>query len=118
MANARMVHKTISGSNDFLEMSYKAQALYFQLNQNADDEGVVNNSLLILASLRLKKSTLDELLDKKFIISIPEKNILVIKHWYLSNKVKNDRFTPSTYHEDIIKYLELGKDKVYRPKNG
>jgi len=118
MAQRRMIHLKVSESNEFYKLPHGAQALYLHLNQNADDEGVVNNSRTIMLALRLKKSTLNELLNKNFIIYIEEKDILVIKHWYLGNTIQRDRFTQSTYHEDICKYLELGKDKVYRLKNG
>ena len=118
MAKRRMMLLKITESDDFCKMSYQAQALYLHLNQNADDEGVINNSLQILSTLKLKRKNLDELLEKKFILEIKDKNIFVIKHWYLANIIQKDRFEVSTYHEDIIKYLELGKDKVYRYKNG
>ena len=118
MPTRRMLSFKVTESSDFYELSHKAQALYLHLNQNADDEGVVNNLKPILSTLNVKRSTFDELLNKKFVLEIQEKNIVVIKHWFLANKIQKDRFTPSTYHEDIIKYLEVGNDKVYRYKNG
>lgn len=118
MAQRRMIHLKVSESNEFYKLSHSAQAIYLHLNQNADDEGVVNNSETIVLALKAKKTALYELFNKNFVIPIQEKDILVIKHWFLGNTIQKDRFTQSTYHEDINKYLELGKDKVYRLKNG
>ena len=39
MANKRMYSKDITDSDPFIEMSSAAQALYFHLNQGADDDG-------------------------------------------------------------------------------
>ena len=117
MAQRRMIHLKVSESNDFYKLSHSAQALYLHLNQNGDDEGVVNNSETIMAALKAKKSSRYELFDKNFVIPIQNKDILVIKHWFLGNTIQRDRYTQSTYHEDIYKYLELGKDRVYRLKD-
>ena len=43
MADRRMFSKKIIDSDDFLDLSLSAQALYFHLSMRADDDGFVNN---------------------------------------------------------------------------
>ena len=42
MAERRMFTKKITDSDAFIELSSSAQALYFHLNQGADDDGFNN----------------------------------------------------------------------------
>ncbi len=42
MANKRMFSNQIINSDVFLDMNMSAQALYFHLNMNADDDGFVS----------------------------------------------------------------------------
>ena len=40
MAERRMFSKKVTDSDQFIELSASAQALYFHLNQSADDDGI------------------------------------------------------------------------------
>ena len=42
MAKKRMYSNAVTDSDAFIEMSSAAQALYFHLNQGADDDGFNN----------------------------------------------------------------------------
>jgi hypothetical protein len=53
---------------------------------------------------------LETLIDKKFIIFFEEDGIAVVKHWRLSNTIKNDRYRET-------KYKEL-KNRLGYDKNG
>lgn len=41
MGNRRMISKTVTQTQRFLQMPLEAQALYFHLIQNSDDDGIV-----------------------------------------------------------------------------
>ena len=41
MGNRRMISKTVTQTQRFLRLPLEAQALYFHLIQNSDDDGVV-----------------------------------------------------------------------------
>ena len=47
MGNRRMISKTVTQTQRFLRLPLEAQALYFHLIQNSDDDGVVEALSLI-----------------------------------------------------------------------
>ena len=53
MANRRMFSKGICTASKFLKMPTDAQNLYFHLNLNADDDGVVE-AFNVMREIRLK----------------------------------------------------------------
>lgn len=101
MAKRRMFSSEITTSDSFTQMGLGAQALYFHLGMNADDDGVVNNYKMIQRSINAAEDDLRVLVAKRFIIPIEEAGIIVIKHWRLNNYIQKDRYTPSKYRKDL-----------------
>ena len=116
MPNRRMFSKDITQSDSFRDMPLSAQALYFHLGMDADDDGVVNSPKSIQRSLGASADDLRLLVAKRFIIPIAESEIIVIKHWKLNNIIQKDRYTPSKYQKELA-LLELDENKAYKEKN-
>lgn len=100
MAERRMFTKKITNSDAFIELSSSAQALYFHLNQDADDDGFNNQ---VQNAMFKSHSTIDDLkvlMLKNFIIRF-ESGVIVIKHWRMHNTLRKDRYTPTNFQEEF-----------------
>ena len=111
MAEKRMFTQKITDSDAFLEMPLSAQALYFHLNMNADDDGFVNNPKKIQRSICASEDDLKLLVMKRFIIGF-DKGVIVIKHWRMHNTLRKDRYNPTQYQEELS-MLALKDGKIY-----
>ena len=99
MAERRMFSIKITESDAFLDMPLSAQALYFHLGMNADDDGFVNNSKKIKRSIGASDDDLKLLIAKRFLLSFPN-GIVVIKHWKMNNYIQKDRYKPTVYQDE------------------
>ena len=111
MAERRMFSKKITDSDSFIELSAAAQALYFHLNQGADDDGFTNQVQEAMWKSHASVDDLKVLLAKNFIIRF-ESGIIVIKHWRMHNTLRKDRYTPTNFQEEF-KLLGLKETKAY-----
>lgn len=100
MADRRMFSKKITDSDAFIGLSASAQALYFHLNQAADDDGFNNQIQIAMMKAHASNDDLVALLGKSFIIRF-ESGVIVIKHWRLHNTLRHDRYTPTNYKEEL-----------------
>lgn len=100
MAERRMFAKTIIDSDSFLDMPLSAQALYMHLSMRADDDGFVNNPKRIQRMIGASEDDLRLLLAKSFILSF-DTGVIVIKHWRINNYLRNDRYKPTVYQEEM-----------------
>lgn len=114
MAERRMFTKKITDSDPFTDMPLSAQALYFHLNMNADDDGFLNNPKKIQRSIGASEDDMKLLIAKRFILTF-EKGIIVIKHWRMHNLLRKDRYTETQYIEEKDT-LMLQKDGSYTEK--
>ena len=112
MAQKRMFDKTITNSDEFLEMPDSSQNLYFHLSMNADDDGFVNNWKSIMRMTGHKEDDLKVLIAKQFIIPF-DSGVIVIKHWRINNYLRNDRYIETKYKEEKSK-LTLDDNLVYQ----
>ena len=110
MANRRMMSKTVIETDDFIEMSLQAQALYFHFLLKADDDGFVGNPKSIMRLINSSDKDLQELIEKGFVIRF-ENGVLVIRHWNVHNYIQPDRYNATVY-QDFLSQL-VDKDKVY-----
>lgn len=94
-----MFAKTIIDSDAFLDMPLSTQSLYFHLSMRADDEGFINNPKKIQRMIGASDDDLKLLIAKKFIITF-NSGVVVIKHWYIHNIIRMDRFKPTVYQEE------------------
>ena len=100
MAEKRMFTKKVTDSDAFTEMSSAAQALYFHLNQGADDDGFNNQIQMAMFKAHASTDDLKILLAKNFIIRF-ESGVIVIKHWRMHNTIRKDRYTPTNFQEEL-----------------
>lgn len=104
-----MFDTSIVQSDDFLGLSDKAQAYYFQANLSADDRGYINNPK------QLEKiygaGTLKELVDARFILERPKK-LYIIKHFLIHNRLKKE-LIEETKHINDLKFLYLKPNNAY-----
>ena len=110
MASKRMFNKQIMLSDDFMDMSAEARALYVTLNMCADDDGLVNNPKSLMRMSGASEENLEEIIENGF-IHIFESGVAVILHWKVHNTIKNDRYTPSYLEEKEC--LLTNEKKVY-----
>ena len=89
MAQKRMFDKTITNSDEFLDMPDSSQNLYFHLSMNADDDGFVNNWKSIMRMTGHKQDDLKVLTAKQFIIPF-DSGVIVIRHWRINNYLRNE----------------------------
>lgn len=108
MAKKRMFTRNVIDTDAFLGLPPTAQNLYFHLNMRADDEGFINNTLSIMSLCKAKKSDLQKLIEKKFIIDFGD--VVVIKHWKMHNNIRADRTIGTNYTEH--------REKLYIKNNG
>lgn len=107
-----MFDKTITNSDDFLEMPDSSQNLYFHLSMNADDDGFVNNWKSIMRMTGHKEDDLKVLTAKQFIIPF-DSGVIVIKHWRINNYLRNDRYVETKFKDEKSK-LMLDDNLVYQ----
>ena len=111
MAEKRMFTKKITDSDAFIEMSSAAQALYFHLNQAADDDGFNNQVQMAMWKAHASTDDLKVLLAKNYIIRF-ESGVIVIKHWRMHNTLRKDRYTPTNFQEEL-KQLGIKDNGAY-----
>lgn len=105
MAERRMFSKSITESDAFLDLPFSAQALYFHMAMNADDEGFINSSRRICGMCGAQEKDLKELVAKGFMIHF-DSGIYVIKHWKINNKIRGDRVKDTNYPEEKAQLIE------------
>lgn len=115
MAERRMFTKKITDSDSFIELSSSAQALYFHLNQGADDDGFNNQVQNAMFKSHATIDDLKVLMMKNFIIRF-ESGVIVIKHWRLHNTLRKDRYTPTNFQEEF-KMLGIKDNGSYELSN-
>lgn len=104
MAERRMFSKKVTDSDTFIEMPSATQALYFHLNQAADDDGFNNQIQVAMMKSHASADDLKILLIKRFIIRF-DSGVIVIKHWRMHNTLRKDRYTPTSFQEE---FAQLG----------
>ena len=112
MAEKRMFTKKITETDAFQDMPLSAQALYFHFNMNADDDGFVGNPKRIMRMVGAAEDDLKLLIIKRFVIAFDRTGIIVIKHWRMHNTLRQDRYHPTEYQEEL-NMLGLKKNGAY-----
>lgn len=117
MANRRCFSSKITESDEFFRLPTDAQALYLHLNMISDDDGFVNSAESETARIKNGKKSLSILVEKRFVLKFG--GVYVIKHWRISNSLKNDRVKPLLYSE-IAKKIWVKQNKAYtdHPEDG
>ena len=109
MADRRMFHRLVVESDKFLDLPVGAQALYFHLGMQADDDGFVNGPRLITRQLKRPYKDLQALIDSGFLLE--EDGIVVLAHWRMANCWKTDRLQLPRYPEFAKKiYIKASRE--------
>lgn len=95
----RMFSSSITKHDDFLDMPISAQALYFHLNMEADDEGFVSNIKALIRQVRASEDDLKVLLAKRYVLKF-ESGVVVIKHWLIHNTIRQERVVETKFLEE------------------
>lgn len=111
MAQRRMFSLKVVNSDAFTEMPLSAQALYFHLGMNADDDGFVSSARRVQKTIGAADDDMKILLLKRFILAF-KSGVIVVKHWRINNYVRGDRYTPTLYQEEK-KQLYIKENGVY-----
>lgn len=107
MGNRRMISKTVTQTHRFLRLPLEAQALYFHLIQNCDDDGVVE-AFPILRMIGASEDNLGLLVVKRFVKPLNEEMVYFVVDFHEQNTVRKDRYTPSIYKD----LLEQNSEKL------
>jgi len=111
MAQKRMFDKTITNSDEFIEMPLSSQVLYFHLSMNADDDGFINSWKSIMRMTGTKEDDLKVLIAKQFIIPF-DSGVIVIKHWRINNFLRKDRHVDTKFKKELS-MLETNNNQEY-----
>ena len=95
-----MFTKKITDDDNFIELASSAQALYFHLNQGADDDGFNNQVQMAMWKAHASIDDLKVLMAKNYIIRF-ESGVIVIKHWRMHNTLRKDRYTPTSFQDEL-----------------
>lgn len=111
MAVKRMFSSSVTETDNFLELPLKSQALYFHLGMQGDDDGFVANPRAIIRSIGCTARDLKPLEAAGYVISFPSK-VLVITDWKANNNLRNDRYKPTAFQNELAQ-LEETTNKRY-----
>ncbi len=105
MAVKRMFSSSVTETDNFLELPLKSQALYFHLGMQGDDDGFVANPRAIIRSIGCTARDLKPLEAAGYVISFPSK-VLVITDWKVNNNLRNDRYKPTAFQNELAQLKE------------
>lgn len=115
MADRRMFHAGVVESDSFLDMTPAAQALYFHLGMQADDDGFINGPRQVCRRCGAQIEQLQELLDGGFLLWFD--GVAVLKHFRMANTLQLDRIKQLRYPE-IAKQIYLLPNRIYSTEEG
>lgn len=110
MAGRRCLSSKITESDSFYGLPEGVQALYLHLNMQADDDGFINNAVSVSTRFKSGAAALKKLAEKRFLLKFDD--VYVIKHWRISNSLKNDRLKPLAY-ASIAQRIWVKANKAY-----
>ena len=111
MANRRMFSKEITNTDSFQSMKLSAQALYFHLGMNADDDGFVGNPLSITKAIEASSKDLERLVENGFLLPF-RGGVYLITDWLINNHIRRDRYNP-TVHQEFKRMVGLDENGRY-----
>lgn len=99
-----MFSTNIVESDAFLDMPLTAQSLYMHLNMNADNDGFVNPRR-IMRMIGAANDDLQILIAKRFLLAF-DSGVVVIKHWWINNTIRRDRYSPTTHQQELSELIQ------------
>jgi hypothetical protein len=116
-----MVSVSVCGSDEFMELSTDAQALYLQLNLMADGSGVVDCKGRVMRGMGVDQSAYQELCLAGFVADFEGsegKALCLILDWWVNNSFDCYHYFPGAHLMDLWEGfclsspLRSGKDKA------
>ena len=98
MANKRMFSKDLVNTDRFHSLKLSAQALYFHLGVNADDDGFIGNPMFITRGIGAAPCDLKILVDEGYLIPFGG-GVYLITDWLINNYIRGDRYKPTIYQD-------------------
>lgn len=108
MGNRRMISKTVTQTQRFLRLPLEAQALYFHLIQNSDDDGVVEG-FPVLRMIGASEDSLGLLVVKKFVKPLNDEMVYFVIDFHEQNTIQKHHYKPSRYQE-LLSEEEIQKN--------
>lgn len=104
MAIRRMFSKRVIETTSFLRMPATAQALYYNLGMQADDDGVVE-AFMVLRMVGASEDDLKLLHEKGFVYILNDELVTYITDFRENNKLRADRKVDSRYQQLVLEHL-------------
>ncbi|MTB98539.1 DnaD domain protein [Streptococcus uberis] len=114
MGNRRMISKTVTQTQRFLQMPLESQALYFHLIQNSDDDGVVE-AFPIVRMIGANEDNLKLLNAKNFIRPLNDEMVYFIIDFFEQNQIKSNQYKPSRY-QSLLTNNETANNLRFKEK--
>lgn len=116
MGNRRMISKTVTQTQRFLQMPLEAQALYFHLIQNSDDDGIVE-SFSIVRMIGASEDSLKLLHAKDFVRPLNDEMVYYIVDFHEQNTIQKHHYRSSRY-QNLLNIEEKKKNpRIEHTKN-
>lgn len=106
-----MFTKKVTDDDNFMALSASAQALYLHLSMAADDDGFCNQVSISMYKAHASVQDLQALLEKRYIYQF-DNGVIVIKHWRMANALRKDRYTPTSFQEELA-HLDIKGNGSY-----
>ena len=106
MAERRMFSKKVTNGDKFISLSNGAQALYFHLAMNADDDGFCDEISICMFRSHAGTQDFESLIKSGYIYQF-ESGVIVITDWETNNLIRKDRYTETIFTEEKDQYKEL-----------
>lgn len=101
MAERRMMSKQFVNNASFMKMSDSAKLLYFYLNVNADDDGIVE-AYAYSQMLNTPEDDIKILCQKEFIVFLNDDWLAFLPHWLINQQLRADRYKPSIHRNTLL----------------
>ena len=100
-----MFAKSVVTCDAFLSLSFPAQAFYFQLCLQADDDGFITNAKMLHRMIGANDNELQELVKAGYLFEF-DSGVVLVKHWKVNNQIKADRYKSTTCQEkNLVKIV-------------
>lgn len=111
MANKRMFSQNVIENDNFLELSFEQQCLYFHLCMAADDDGFVDSPKRIAKVIGSSQKSIDALEMAGYVISF-DSGVVLMSHWNINNMIRKDRYKATMYQKEKSE-CECDENGVY-----
>lgn len=100
--------RSICCADDFLELPNDSQLLYFHLNFEADNDGVIDGMKKTLRAIGSTNEALVALVDAGYLLKIDD--CYLIRDWCVHNKKDTHNYYPGS-HQDVMAQVEQVSDR-------